>query len=252
MSGHSKWSTIKRKKGAIDAKRGKIFTKIIKEISLAARLGGSDPEGNSRLRQAIMTAKAENMPKDNIEKAIKKGAGELAGAASYEEIVYEGYGPGGVAVLIEAMTDNKKRTVAEIRHIFLKHGGNLGENGCVSWMFEKKGSIIINKKDVDEDTLVELVLDGGGEDVVELENEYEVITDPNAFEDVKEALVKAGIKNVFDEISMIPQTTVKLDEQKAIPMLKLMEQMEDNDDVQHVYANFDIPDAIMEKLSQSM
>ena len=150
------------------------------------------------------------------------------------------------------MTDNKKRTVAEIRHIFLKHGGNLGENGCVSWMFEKKGSIIINKKDVDEDTLVELVLDGGGEDVVELENEYEVITDPNAFEDVKEALVKAGIKNVFDEISMIPQTTVKLDEQKAIPMLKLMEQMEDNDDVQHVYANFDIPDAIMEKLSQSM
>jgi YebC/PmpR family DNA-binding regulatory protein len=252
MSGHSKWSTIKRKKGAADAKRGKVFTKIIKEISLAARLGGGDPEGNPRLRQAVMAAKAENMPKDNIERAIKKGTGALEGASYDEEIVYEGYGPGGVAVLVEVMTDNKKRTVAEIRHIFSKHGGNLGENGCVSWMFEKKGSIIINKNDVNEDTLMESVLDAGGEDVVDLENEYEVITEPNAFDDVKKALATAGIKNVFDEISMIPQTTVKLDEQKAIHMLKLMEQMEDNDDVQHVYANFDIPDAIMEKLSQSM
>jgi len=249
MSGHSKWSTIKRKKGAVDAKRGKIFTKITKEISLAARLGGSDPEGNPRLRQAIMTAKAENMPKDNIEKAIKKGAGELGGAASYEEIVYEGYGPGGVAVLVEVMTDNKNRTVAEIRHMFSKHSGNLGENGCVSWMFEKKGSIIFDKKDVSEDTLMELVLEAGGEDVIEQESEYEVITDPSAFEYVKTAIDSAGIKSILAEISMIPQTTVKLDEQKAVQMLKLMEKMEDNDDVQHVYANFDIPDEIMEKLS---
>jgi len=249
MSGHSKWSTIKRKKGAVDAKRGKIFTKITKEISLAARLGGSDPEGNPRLRQAIMTARAENMPKDNIEKAIKKGAGELGGAASYEEIVYEGYGPGGVAVLVEVMTDNKNRTVAEIRHMFSKHSGNLGENGCVSWMFEKKGSIIFDKKDVSEDTLMELVLEAGGEDVIEQESEYEVITDPSAFEYVKTAIDSAGIKSILAEISMIPQTTVKLDEQKAVQMLKLMEKMEDNDDVQHVYANFDIPDEIMEKLS---
>ena len=249
MSGHSKWSTIKRKKGAVDAKRGKIFTKIIKEISLAARLGVSDPEGNPRLRQAIMTAKAENMPKDNIEKAIKKGAGELGGAASYEEIVYEGYGPGGVAVLVEVMTDNKNRTVAEIRHMFSKHGGNLGENGCVSWMFEKKGSIVFDKKDVSEDTLMELVLESGGEDVIEQESEYEVITDPSAFECVKTAIDNTGIKSILAEISMIPQTTVKLDEQKAVQMLKLMEKMEDNDDVQHVYANFDIPDEVMEKLS---
>lgn len=249
MSGHSKWSTIKRKKGAADAKRGKIFTKITKEISLAARLGGSDQEGNPRLRQAIMTARAENMPKDNIEKAIKKGAGELGGAVSYEEIVYEGYGPGGVAVLVEVMTDNKNRTVAEIRHMFSKHGGNLGENGCVSWMFEKKGSIIFDKKDVSEDTLMELVLEAGGEDVIEQESEYEVITDPNAFEYVKTAIDNTGIKSILAEISMIPQTTVKLDEQKAVQMLKLMEKMEDNDDVQHVYANFDIPDEIMEKLS---
>jgi len=249
MSGHSKWSTIKRKKGAVDAKRGKIFTKITKEISLAARLGGSDPEGNPRLRQAIMTARAENMPKDNIEKAIKKGAGELGGAASYEEIAYEGYGPGGVAVLVEVMTDNKNRTVAEIRHMFSKHGGNLGENGCVSWMFEKKGSIIFDKKDVSEDTLMELVLEAGGEDVIEQESEYEVITDPSAFECVKTAIDNTGIKSILAEISMIPQTTVKLDEQKAVQMLKLMEKMEDNDDVQHVYANFDIPDEVMEKLS---
>ena len=249
MSGHSKWSTIKRKKGAVDAKRGKIFTKITKEISLAVRLGGSDPEGNPRLRQAIMTARAENMPKDNIEKAIKKGAGELGGAASYEEIVYEGYGPGGVAVLVEVMTDNKNRTVAEIRHMFSKHSGNLGENGCVSWMFEKKGSIIFDKKDVSEDTLMELVLEAGGEDVIEQESEYEVITDPSAFEYVKTAIDSAGIKSILAEISMIPQTTVKLDEQKAVQMLRLMEKMEDNDDVQHVYANFDIPDEIMGKLS---
>jgi YebC/PmpR family DNA-binding regulatory protein len=249
MSGHSKWSTIKHKKGAADAKRGKIFTKLIKEITIAARMGGGEPEGNARLRQAIMAAKAENMPKDNIDRAIKKGTGELAGAAAYEEVIYEGYGPGGVAVLVAAMTDNKNRTVADVRHIFSRHGGNLGENGCVSWMFEKKGNIIFDKTAVDEDKLMELVLEAGGEDVKDQESEYEVITDPDLFEDVKASIDEAGYDYILAEISMIPQTTVKLDEQKAAQMLKLMEKMEDNEDVQHVYANFDIPDEIMERLS---
>ena len=215
-------------------------------------MGGGDQEGNARLRQAIIAAKAENMPKDNIERAIKKGTGELAGAAAYEEVTYEGYGPGGVAVLVAVMTDNKNRTVAEVRHIFSKHGGNLGENGCVAWMFEKKGSIVFEKSGVNEDDLMELVLESGGEDVKEQESEYEVITDPESFEDVKSALDKAGFKYVIAEIGMVPQTTVKLDEQKSAQMLKLMEKMEDNDDVQNVYANFDISDEIMEKLSQQM
>ncbi len=250
MSGHSKWSTIKRKKEKVDQQRGKIFTKLIKEITVIAREGGGDLEGNPRLRQAVLAAKAENMPKDNIDKAIKKGSGELEGAAAYEEVTYEGYGPGGVAVLVEVMTDNKNRTVSEIRHIFSKHGGNLGENGCVSWIFEKKGNIVFNKNDVDEDALMELVLEAGGEDVVEQESEYEVITDPSAFEAVREAIEKAGLTYVMAEIGMIPQNTVKMDEKKAEQMLKLMEKMEDNDDVQHVYANFDIPDEIMEKLGQ--
>lgn len=247
MSGHSKWSTIKRKKGAADAKRGKIFSKLIKEITLVARLGG-DPEGNARLRQAILAAKAENMPKDNIERAIKKGSGEMGGAASYEEVTYEGYGPGGVAVLVEAMTDNKKRTVAGIRHVFSKHGGNLAEHGCVSWIFEKKGSLIFEKKDVSEDTLMELVLEAGGEDIVEEENEYEVITDPASFEGVKKAIDNAGLKYVLAQLGMVSKNTVKLNGKEAEQMLKLMERMEDCDDVQNVYANFDIPDEIMEKL----
>jgi len=249
MSGHSKWSSIKHKKGAADAKRGKIFTKIIKEITLATRLGGGDIEGNARLRQAVAAAKAENMPKDNIEKAIKKGTGELEGAAAYEEVVYEGYGPGGVAVLVEVMTDNKNRTVSEIRHIFSKHGGNLGENGCVAWIFEKKGSIIFSKDAIDEDRLMELALEAGAEDVVEQESEYEVITEPNTFEDVRSAMDAAGVPYLLAEIGMVPQNTVKLEEGKAGQMLKLMEKMEDNDDVQNVYANFDISDEIMEKLS---
>ena len=249
MSGHSKWSTIKHKKGAADAKRGKIFTKIIKEITLAARLGGGDIEGNARLRQAIAVAKAENMPKDNIEKAVKKGSGELDGGAAYEEVVYEGYGPGGVAVLVEVMTDNKNRTVAEIRHIFSKHGGNLGENGCVAWIFEKKGNLIFSKEDVDEDRLMELALEAGAEDVAEQEGEYEVITEPGTFEDVRSAMDTAGVPYLLAQIGMIPQNTVKLEEDKAGQMLKLMEKMEDNDDVQNVYANFDISDEIMEKLS---
>jgi YebC/PmpR family DNA-binding regulatory protein len=248
MSGHSKWSTIKRKKGAADAKRGKIFTKIIKEITLAARLGGGDPDGNARLRTAILAAKMENMPKDNIERAIKKGTGE-GGTVVYEEVTYEGYGPGGVAVFVEVMTDNRNRTVAEIRHIFSKHGGNLAENGAVSWIFAKKGSILIDKKMVEEDKLMEVALDAGAEDIREEENEFEVITSPGAFEAVRKALENAEIKYLEANVGMIPQNTIKLDGDKAASMLKLMEKMEDNDDVQNVYANFDIPDAIMEKLS---
>jgi YebC/PmpR family DNA-binding regulatory protein len=250
MSGHSKWSTIKRKKGVADAKRGKIFTKIIKEITLAARLGGGDPEGNARLRQAIIAAKSENMPKDNIDKAIKKGSGAQEGGSMYEEIVYEGYGPGGVAVLVEVMTDNKNRTVAEVRHIFSKYGGNLAENGCVAWIFEKKGSIVFDKDGTDEEKLMELVLESGADDMIEQETEYEDITTPSSFEDVRSAFDDAGMKYILSEVGMIPQNTVKLDEQKATQMLKLMEKLEDNDDVQNVYANFDISDDLMEKLSQ--
>ena len=249
MSGHSKWSTIKRKKGAIDAKRGKIFTKIIKEITLAARLGGGDIEGNSRLRQAVAAAKEENMPKDNIERAIKKGIGGGEGAANFEEVTYEGYGPGGVAVLVEVMTDNKNRTVAEIRHILSKHGGNLGENGCVSWIFSKKGSIVIDKKEIEEDALMELALDAGADDVKSEEDEYEVITSPGVFEAVKKALDDKGIKHLEARIGMIPSNTVKLEAGKAEQMLKMMEKLEDNDDVQNAYANFDIDEDIMEKLS---
>jgi YebC/PmpR family DNA-binding regulatory protein len=249
MSGHSKWSTIKRKKGAIDAKRGKIFTKIIKEITLAARLGGGDIEGNSRLRQAVMAAKEENMPKDNIERAIKKGIGGGEGSAAYEEVTYEGYGPGGAAVIVDVMTDNKNRTVAEIRHIFSKHGGNLGENGCVSWIFAKKGSLVIDKKAIGEDELMELALEAGAEDVRTEGSEFEVITEPAAFEAVKKAIDEKGIKHLSASISKIPSNTVKLDAGKAESMLKMMEKLEDNDDVQNVYSNFDIDEDVMEKLS---
>ena len=249
MSGHSKWSTIKRKKGAIDAKRGKIFTKIIKEITLAARLGGGDIDGNARLRQAVMAAKEENKPKDNIERAIKKGIGGGEGAAAYEEVTYEGYGPGGAAVIVDVMTDNKNRTVAEIRHIFSKHGGNLGENGCVSWIFAKKGSIVIDKKAIGEDELMELVLEAGAEDVRTEGSEYEVITEPAAFEAVKKAIDEKKIKHLSASIGKIPSNTVKLDAGKAESMLKMMEKLEDNDDVQNVYSNFDIDEDVMEKLS---
>jgi YebC/PmpR family DNA-binding regulatory protein len=249
MSGHSKWSTIKRKKGAIDARRGKIFTKIIKEITLAARLGGGDPEANARLRQAILAAKDENMPKDNIERAIKKGTGTGADAVAFEEVTYEGYGPGGAAVMVEVMTDNKNRTVAEVRHIFSKHGGNLGENGCVAWIFEKKGTIVLDKKSVSEDELMELALEAGAQDVREEENEFEIITDPASFEEVKDAINQRKIKYIEARISLIPQNTVKLEAGKAEQMLKMMEKLEDNDDIQNVYANFDIADDIMERLS---
>jgi YebC/PmpR family DNA-binding regulatory protein len=251
MSGHSKWSTIKRKKGAIDSKRGKIFTKLIKEITLAARLGGGDIEGNARLRSAVLAAKEENMPKDNIDRAIKKGTGELGGGVAYEEITYEGYGPAGVAVIVEVMTDNKNRTVAEIRHIFSKHGGNLGENGCVAWMFDKKGSMVFDKKAVDEDALMETALEAGADDVRDQETEWEVITDPLSFEAVKKAIDQKGWKYLDSRVGLIPQNTVRLEAGKAEQMMKLMEKLEDNDDVQNVYANFDISDEVMEKLSAS-
>ena len=248
MSGHSKWSTIKRKKGAADAKRGKAFTKIIKEIMVAARMGGGDINANPRLRSAVLAAKAENMPRDNIDRAIKKGTGELEGV-NYEELTYEGYGPGGVAMMLEVMTDNKNRTVADIRHIFSKQNGSLGEGGCVSWMFEKKGLISIDKSGVDEDRLIEVALDAGALDVKESGKEFDVTTPPGSFEGVKKKLEEAGFKCTYGEVTMVPQTTVRLSGKEAEQMLKLMEALEDSDDVQKVYANFDITDEEMERLS---
>jgi YebC/PmpR family DNA-binding regulatory protein len=247
MSGHSKWSSIKHKKGAADAKRGKIFTKLIREISVAARFGGGDPDGNPRLRTAIAAAKAENMPKDNIERAIKKGTGELEGT-HYEESVCEGYGPNGVAILVEIMTDNKNRTMAEVRHAFTKHNGNIGTTGCVAWMFHKKGLIACDKGTVDEEKLMEVALEAGAEDINDEGSALEVITDPKDLENVKEALDKSGLSSVFAKITMIPENTVKLNEKEADQTLKLMEALEDSDDVQNVHSNFDIPDDVMERI----
>jgi YebC/PmpR family DNA-binding regulatory protein len=245
VSGHSKWATIKRKKGAADAKRGQLFTKLIKEITVAARMGGGDPNGNPRLRSAIATAKTGSMPGDNIERAIKKGTGELEGV-TYEEVSYEGYGPGGVALIIQSLTDNKNRTVAELRNLLSKRGGNMGESGSVSWMFQKKGFLSFDKKNVSEDKLIEAALDAGAEDVKDAEDSWEVITEPGTFETVREAL--NHFKPLQAEISMVPQNTIELDESKAQKMLDLMEALEDHDDVQKVFANFDIPAAVMEKL----
>ena len=247
MSGHSKWASIKHKKGAVDAKRGKIFTKLIKEITVAARLGGKDPDANARLRVAVAAAKAENMPKENIERAIKKGTGDLEGS-NYEEVTYEGYGPGGVAVLIEVLTDNKNRAVADVRHLFERSGGNLGETGCVAWMFSQKGLIVFQKDQVEEEMLFELALEAGADDIKEDEKELEVITEPSSFEQVKAAIENAGIPYTLAEITMIPKTTVKIDDKHAQQMLTLMENLEDNDDVSHVYANFDISDEVMEAI----
>jgi len=248
MSGHSKWSTIKRKKGAADAKRGKAFTKLIKEIMVAARFGGGDINANPRLRTAVLAAKAENMPRDNIDRAIKKGTGELEGV-NYEELNYEGYGPGGVAMMLEVLTDNKNRTVADVRHVFSKQNGSLGETGCVSWMFEKKGLMTINKAGVDEDRLIEVALDAGALDVKDTGKEFDVTTSPGHFEEVKKKLEEAGFKCSYGEVTMVPQTTVRLAGKEAEQMLKLMEALEDADDVQKVYANFDIADEEMERLS---
>jgi len=247
MSGHSKWSTIKRRKGAQDAKRGKIFTKLIREITIAARMGGKDQTGNARLRSAIAAARAVNMPKDNIERAIKKGTGELEGY-SLEEAIYEGYGPGGVAILVEALTDNRNRTTAELRYVLNKHGGNLGEAGCVAWMFDKKGLIVFNGAEVDEDEIMEIALEAGAEDVKGEDDQIEVITLQADFEEVKKSFEEQDIKYDLAEVSMIPQNTVKLDEKQAQQMLKLMDALEDSDDVQNVYANFDIDEEIMDSL----
>jgi YebC/PmpR family DNA-binding regulatory protein len=248
MSGHSKWSSIRHKKGALDARRGKIFSKLNKELMVAARLGGGDPAGNPRLRQAIAAAKAENMPKDNIERAIKKGTGELEGV-NYEETIYEGYGPGGVAVLVEVMTDNKNRAAADIRYIFNKRGGNLGEAGCVAWMFEKRGLIVFERDQVDEDQILEVALEAGADDVITTEDQFEVHTDPHALERVRRTFDQRQLRYTMAEIAMVPQNTVKIDnEPQANQLLKLMEAIEDSDDVQKVYANFDIPDEILQRI----
>ena len=238
MSGHSKWATIKHKKGALDAKRGKIFTRLIKEITMAAKSGG-DPDKNPRLRTAIQAAKAENMPADNIKRAVQRGTGELPGA-TYEEFNLEGYGPGGVAVLVELSTDNRNRTVSEIRHAFSKNGGNLGEAGSVAWMFHKKGDIVVPKAAIKEDDLMNVVLENGGDDLKDDGENWEVLTDPGAYEAVLEAVKKAGITPAASEVAMIPQNYIKLEGAQANTMIRLIEALEDHDDVQHVYSNFDV------------
>jgi len=248
MSGHSKWANIKHKKGVADARRGKLFSKLIREIIVAAREGGGDPDMNPRLRQVMLKAKAANVPSENIDRAVKKGSGELEGER-YEESMYEGYGPGGVAVLIYALTDNKKRTTAELKHIFSKSGGSMGEAGCVSWMFKKKGIFSFERSNVDEDRLVDVATEAGAEDIEDDESYIMVYTDPSDFDAVKEAFDEAGFVPVVAEISMIPGTTVKLEGRHAEQMLKLMESFEEHDDVQQVYANFDISEAEMERLS---
>jgi YebC/PmpR family DNA-binding regulatory protein len=247
MSGHSKWATIKHKKGALDAKRGKIFTRLIREISMAAKHGG-DPEKNPRLRTAVAAAKAENMPADNIKRAIQRGTGELPGV-SYEEVTFEGYGPGGVALLVEVTTDNRNRTVSEIRHAFGKNGGNMGEAGSVAWMFHKKGSIVVPKSAAAEDKLMDIVLEAGGEDLRDDGDNWELLTDPNAFEAVKEALEKAGVKPEHAEVGMLPQTYVKLEGHAANTMVRLLEALEDHDDVQHVWSNFDMDTKALEEVA---
>jgi YebC/PmpR family DNA-binding regulatory protein len=247
MSGHSKWSTIKRKKGAADAKRGKVFSKLIKEITVSARMGGGDQSGNPRLRAAILAAKAENMPKDNIDRAIKKGTGDLEGAA-YEETSYEGYGPGGVAILVQVLTDNKNRTVSDVRHIFTKNGGNMADAGSVAWLFDKKGFVVFDKGKVDEEALMEWALEAGVDDIREQENEWEVITSTEIFEPVRAALEEKQWIPQVAEVTMLPKNTITLDAKQAEQMLRMMEALEDHEDVQNVYANFDIPDQVMEAL----
>lgn len=243
MSGHSKWATIKHKKGALDAKRGKIFTRLIKEITIAAKTGGGgDPDGNPRLRGAIAAAKAENMPQDNIKRAIQRGTGELEGV-SYEEITYEGYGPGGVALIVDVLTDNKNRAVSEIRHAFTKNGGNLGEANSVSWMFTKKGVLVVDKAAAGEDRLTEIVLEAGAEDLSDEGDTWEVLTDPKDFEAVTEALKAAKIKTEHAEVTKIAATYTKLEGSAAGQMMRLLETLEDLDDTQNVYSNFDFEDA---------
>ena len=248
MSGHSKWSTIKHKKAAKDAKKGKVFTKLIKEITVAARIGGGDINANPRLRTAVITARSNSMPNDNIERAIKKGTGELEGV-SYEEIQYEGYGPGGAAIIAQVVTDNKNRTVSEIRRLFAKHGGNLGETGSVGWMFDKKGVINIARSDIDEDRLVGIVLDVGAEDVKDEDDLFEVVTPPEEFEKVKERLEQEKVPLASAQVTLVPKNTVTVDAKHVEQILKLTEELEDHDDVQSVSANFNIPTELMEEAS---
>ena len=248
MSGHSKWSTIKHKKAAKDAKKGKLFTKFIKEITVAARMGGGDINANPRLRTAVLTARANSMPNDNIDRAIKKGTGDLEGV-TYEEIQYEGYGPGGAAILAQVLTDNKNRTVSDIRRLFTKHGGNLGETGCVSWMFDKKGVITVEKSQIDEERLLGIVLDAGAEDVKEEDDLFEVGTQPEDFEKVKERLDREKVTVASAHVTMVPKNTVNVDAKHVEQILKLTEELEDHDDVQGVSANFNIPTELMEKAS---
>ncbi len=247
MSGHSKWATIKHKKGALDAKRGKIFTRLIKEITMAAKSGG-DPDKNPRLRTAIQAAKAENMPADNIKRAVQRGTGELPGA-TYEEFSLEGYGPGGVAILVDISSDNRNRTVSEIRHVFSKNGGNMAEAGAVSWMFHKKGDIVVPKSLAKEDDLMNIVLEAGGEDLKDDGENWEVVTEPGSYEAVLEAVKKAGIEPASASVAMIPQNYIKLEGSNAATMIRLLEALEDHDDVQHVHANFDIDQKVLEEVA---
>jgi YebC/PmpR family DNA-binding regulatory protein len=248
MSGHSKWATIKHKKGALDAKRGKIFTRLIKEITMAAKGGGGDPDSNPRLRTAILAAKAENMPADNIKRAIQRGTGELPGA-TYEEFNLEGYGPGGVAILVDISTDNRNRTVSEIRHVFGKNGGNMASAGAVAYLFHKKGDIIVPKSAAKEDDLMNIVLEAGGEDLKDDGETWEVLTEPSAYESVLEAVKKAGITPASASVAMIPQNYIKLEGQQATTMIRLVEALEDHDDVQNVHANFDIDQKVLEEVA---
>ena len=244
MSGHSKWSTIKHKKGATDAKRGKIFTKVIKEITVAARIGGGDVDGNPRLRLAVQKAKEVNMPQENVTRAIKKGTGELEGV-QYQEISYEGYGPGGVAIFMEVMTDNKNRTIGELRAALDKNGGNMGENGCVAWIFEKKGIITIMISEKDEEELLELVMDVGGDDLQTVDDYYEITTSVESFESVRKAIENSGLKVQSAQLTRIPQNTVNVEEKNCKSLIRLMDMLEDHDDIQKVYSNFDITDELM-------
>jgi YebC/PmpR family DNA-binding regulatory protein len=248
MSGHSKWATIKHKKAATDAKRGRIFTKVIREITIAARVGGGDPDSNPRLRSAIAAAKNENMPNDNIERALQRGTGQLEGE-QYEEVNFEGYGPGGVGMIVQVVTTNRNRVVSELRHMMSRHGGNLAETGAVGWMFSRKGQLVVGKEQAGEDKMLSIVLDAGAEDLRDDGSSWEVLTPPEAFEPVREALAKAGVTPASAEIAWVPQNYVKLTGTAAQQMLRLIETLEEHDDVQHVYANFDIDEKELAVLS---
>ncbi len=247
MAGHSKWANIKHRKASVDAKRGKVFTKLIRELTVAAKEGGPDADSNPRLRAAIQTAKGQNMPNDTIDRAVKRGSGDMDGVV-YQEVFYEGYGPGGSAVYVKALTDNKNRTVAAVRSLFNKNGGNLGETGCVSWIFEMKGRITFKGESVTEDQLFEIAIDAGAEDVAAEDNDFVVITSTEEFENVKTALNDAALKYEEAEITMVPQSNIKIDGKEAERMIRLMEALEDSDDVQNVYANFDISEELLEAM----